>query len=62
MQSTKICKVVFKEISLLLSTKGFIDVAMLGEIGFFVGTEGLPINEGVVPLLWITSYTTLLSG
>ena len=27
----------------------------------FIVSEDLLLNEGVVPLLWITSYTTLLN-
>ena len=52
--------------SLLLSIWGgrFIDVGLLGEnhhkINLIVG-ESLLLHEDIIPLLCITSYTTLLS-
>ena len=46
---------------MLLSTRGFIDFGLLSEnhhkITLIVG-ENLLLNEGVVPLSWITFYTT----
>jgi hypothetical protein len=51
--------------SLVLFTRGFIDVGLLGEnhhkINLIIG-ESLSFNEGAVPFLWITSDTTLLNG
>jgi hypothetical protein len=51
--------------SLLLSTRRFIDVGLLSEnhhkINLIAGKDIL-LNEGVVPLLWIASYTALLRG
>jgi hypothetical protein len=67
MQSTKIRKVVLRNIeSLLLSTGGLsIDVGLLGKNYHkikLIACEGHTINEGVVSLLWIgTSYIALLS-
>lgn len=68
MQSTKIRKVVLRNIeSLLLSTGGglSIDVGLLGKNYHkikLIACEGHTINEGVVSLLWIgTSYIALLS-
>ena len=56
-----------KEKSILLSTRGgggFIDVGLLGgnhhKINLVAGKD-LQLNEGVVFLLWITSYTASLS-
>ena len=49
---------------LLLSNRGSINVGLLGEndhnIDLIVG-EDLLLNEVVVPLVWITSYTIFLS-
>jgi hypothetical protein len=50
--------------SLLLSTKGG-GLLMLDEIHHKINlivSEDLLLNEGVVPLLWITLYMVLLSG
>jgi hypothetical protein len=53
-----------KESALLLSIRGFVDVRMLSDnhhiINLIVG-EDLPLNEGVISHLWITSYTALLN-
>ena len=52
------------EKTLLYSTRGSIDVGLLGEnyhkISLIVG-EDLHLNEGVVPLSWGPSYIALLS-
>jgi hypothetical protein len=55
-----------QEMSLLLSIGGSIKVGpSLGENyhkSSLIAGESSLLNEGVVPLLWITSYTTLLNG
>ena len=44
---------------------GFIDVGLLSEDhhkNSLIAGEGLLLNEGVVPIFWITSYIASLSG
>jgi hypothetical protein len=51
--------------SLLLTKVGSTDVGLLSvnhnKINLIIG-EDLLLNEGVAPLLWITSYTVSLQG
>ena len=64
MQLTKLLKATIKKEFYYCQLREFIDVGLLSEnhhkINLIVG-EDLLQNEGVVPLSWITSYTTSLN-
>ena len=65
MQPTKIRKSHLKERAFYSPLGWSIDVGLLGENHHkisLIACEDLLLNEGVVPLLWITSYTASLSG
>ena len=54
-----------KERSYYSELGGLIDIGLLSENHHksnLVVSEDLLLNEGVVPLLWVTSYITLIIG